>query len=694
MKSLTGPPNVSRFTGYVAETLKTGSSAKREAEEVLRPPAPVVPQVAPQIATPAPNPMAAVMGMMPMAGDLAGSPAGMAQLAPLADMTPMGGPMVPQDPVPFAVPVPVDPRDEILGRLGQEAERYAPDYSRQSELLGRASELAANPVPLPERPNAEMSDAQAIATIFGGLFGQGAQVGTAAWMDAFRQAEIGYRDLMARYEAEENGRRTEIGALGNEARYAGDQAEEVARIGNDALDDRRRGDIATLGSLDREAAMEATNARNAAGIESREGMQAAKLTSQEAQTAYRGLTKGVADRGGPKTQSDLDYIDDALADLETRSGKQYGFYPRPLLGATVAQQRVNNQNTQAGENLKLAWSKLRQQDKQWLASLEEKIRNSKATLKERTEYHREMLKLGGGRLDLGWAGQRLREESGTRAADQRDVALDQGQQRIDKPPAATPGKEPSRKRYDSAQATIDKGLQQERYITAQIKETEKNGGDAAALKAKLAGVRAGIEEQKRIRADAKRDIEAERAAVPKAGSGAPVPAGTIKQIAAQTRSAKGPSCANFACQIGTRVYKGFPKTDGAGDLVEKLKAKGAVDVSRDQAREGDVVYYYGRQYGKKKDAAGNGWHVGWVVGNGPNAEVRDSSGNVDNRQKSLRGDSKVLRLPDSMRKTGPVAAAKTGDTKRVATRTATKTTTPKTVRTGVVGGSTFTYKAK
>lgn len=140
---------------------------------------------------------------------------------------------------------------------------------------------------------------------------------------------------------------------------------------------------------------------------------------------------------------------------------------------------------------------------------------------------------------------------------------------------------------------------------------------------------------------------------PANGGTAPPAAATVKRIAAKTTSAKGPSCANYACQIGNNLYQGFPKTDSAGGLVKALRTKGAKEIPRAQARAGDMVYYYGPQYGTLKDSGGNGWHVGWVVGDGPNAEVRDSSGNIDNRARKLGAASRILRLPDGMRKPLP-----------------------------------------
>lgn len=122
---------------------------------------------------------------------------------------------------------------------------------------------------------------------------------------------------------------------------------------------------------------------------------------------------------------------------------------------------------------------------------------------------------------------------------------------------------------------------------------------------------------------------------------------TAKVLEAMARKINTPegaaSCGFFAmqllkqtgAQVGTGRYGG-----GALDLIQRVRRGGGIDVTADQAKPGDLVYYYGAQYGAQKDAQGKGYHVGVYEGGG---YVIDSSGGRTRTRHALNAGAHFIR---------------------------------------------------
>lgn len=121
-------------------------------------------------------------------------------------------------------------------------------------------------------------------------------------------------------------------------------------------------------------------------------------------------------------------------------------------------------------------------------------------------------------------------------------------------------------------------------------------------------------------------------------------AALLQSMAKKVRTPEGQaSCGFFAIEIlkqtgalvGSSKYHG-----GAFDLVQRVKAAGGIEVSANQARAGDLVYYHGPQYGAKKDARGWGHHVGVYQGDG---YVVDSSNGRTRTRNPLNAGARFVR---------------------------------------------------
>ena len=115
------------------------------------------------------------------------------------------------------------------------------------------------------------------------------------------------------------------------------------------------------------------------------------------------------------------------------------------------------------------------------------------------------------------------------------------------------------------------------------------------------------------------------------------------------------SCAVFVSKLVAKFTHGI--TDevgkieaGAKNLVDRFKTLGGRPVEEAKAKIGDLVYFYGKQFGAMKDSSGQGWHVGMNLGDG---RFIDSSGGKDGRvhnisdyERATHGKAQFVSLPD------------------------------------------------
>lgn len=101
-----------------------------------------------------------------------------------------------------------------------------------------------------------------------------------------------------------------------------------------------------------------------------------------------------------------------------------------------------------------------------------------------------------------------------------------------------------------------------------------------------------------------------------------------------------PSCGYFASAYLRKTGVNIPVLGGAKDIIDHVKAGGGVEVPREQAKAGDLVYYYGPNKGSLKDDQGNGYHVGVLNADGT---VSDSSNGKFRPNRKLFSDAKFVR---------------------------------------------------
>jgi len=91
---------------------------------------------------------------------------------------------------------------------------------------------------------------------------------------------------------------------------------------------------------------------------------------------------------------------------------------------------------------------------------------------------------------------------------------------------------------------------------------------------------------------------------------------------------------------------GIPVIAGAKALIDKVKSlNGKREVPANEAKAGDLVYLYGPSYGAMKDSKGNGWHVGFYLGNG---RMADSSNRSIRKSKPVPDGAKFVPVPYGM----------------------------------------------
>ena len=102
------------------------------------------------------------------------------------------------------------------------------------------------------------------------------------------------------------------------------------------------------------------------------------------------------------------------------------------------------------------------------------------------------------------------------------------------------------------------------------------------------------------------------------------------------------SCAFFASQLLQKTGVQVGKIGGAKALIDDLLGHGGQRVSSKEARAGDLVYYYGKQYGsdEAKDDKGNGYHVGVYAGDG---YVVDKSGKKTRMNNTVHRGANFVR---------------------------------------------------
>lgn len=106
------------------------------------------------------------------------------------------------------------------------------------------------------------------------------------------------------------------------------------------------------------------------------------------------------------------------------------------------------------------------------------------------------------------------------------------------------------------------------------------------------------------------------------------------------------SCAYFASELLQRTGSKIGTTAGAKALIDKVRAAGGYNINASQAQAGDLVYYFGKNYGAKnnrnfsENGQRGGYHVGIYRGDGT---VIDSSDGKVRTARSLGRDARFIR---------------------------------------------------
>lgn len=122
----------------------------------------------------------------------------------------------------------------------------------------------------------------------------------------------------------------------------------------------------------------------------------------------------------------------------------------------------------------------------------------------------------------------------------------------------------------------------------------------------------------------------------------------LKGLGAAIKTPSGAaSCAYFASELLKETGVGVQKMGGAKALIDAVIGKGGVEVSRKDAKSGDLIYYYGTGYGSKeagdfdpKTPGRQGYHVGVYAGDG---YVIDSSGGKKRLDNTVHGGARFVR---------------------------------------------------
>ncbi len=207
------------------------------------------------------------------------------------------------------LPVNLKPRDPTAPARGRD-NLLAPtprDYSWADRDLNEAWRLAQNPTPMPTIPNADMNDVEGLVTLIAGFYGQGAQLGSAAWDSARKRAQETTQKILTDYQSKEENRRIQMEVLQNRGRMSYDKANAIA----DARD--RANEI---------------NARNAP-VEPPLNPDGSNMAWQQAGSEHQMFLDWIESKGGLKNEGEVEWAEERIWGLEQAAKMPRGFLERP-----------------------------------------------------------------------------------------------------------------------------------------------------------------------------------------------------------------------------------------------------------------------------------------------------------------------------------------------------------------------------